>query len=89
MAPRRARAGERPDGDLAVAHAHQDLGRGADEGELAEVEMKQERRGIRAPQGAIKGKGRQGEGSIETLGQNHLEHIPGRDELLGRALPWP
>ena len=37
----RAGAGDRPDGDGAVAHAHQDLGARADDREAAEVEVEQ------------------------------------------------
>ena len=48
-----ARAGERADRHLAVAHAHQDLGRRADQREGAEVEVEQERRGIGAAQRAV------------------------------------
>ena len=40
----RAGAGDRPDRDLAVAHPDQDLRRGADDLEILEVEIAEERR---------------------------------------------
>ena len=49
----RRRAGDGADGHLAFAHAHQDLRARADEGEAAEVEMEEERRGVGAAQGAV------------------------------------
>ena len=51
-----ARAGDRADGDLAVAHAHEDLGARADEGEGAEIEVEEERRGVEC--GAARGRAR-------------------------------
>ena len=83
VAPRRPRAGQRADGDLAVAHAHQDLGAGAHQREAAEVEIEQERRGVGAAQRAIERERRQRERHREALRQHHLEDVAGGDVLLG------
>ena len=81
-APRRVRAGDRPDGHLAVAHAHQDLRARADEREVAEVEMEQERRRVEAAQRAVERERRQRERRREALRQHDLEDVAGADVLL-------
>ena len=79
----RARAGDRPDGHRAVAHAHQDFRARADDREIAEVEEEQERRGIDAAQRAVEREGRQRERRLEALRQHDLENVAGRDVVLG------
>ena len=78
-----------PDGDLAVAQAHQDLRARADELEAAEIEEEQERRGIEPAQRAVEREGRQRERRGEALRRHDLEDIAGADVVLGRARPWP
>ena len=86
--PARRRAGDRADGHLAVAHAHQNFGARADEREAAEVEMEQERRRVEAPQRAIERERRQRERRGEALRQHDLEDVAGADVLLRLARPW-
>ena len=59
-------AGDRPDRHLAVADPHQDLGRRADDLEVLEVEIAQERRRIDAPQRAVEREGGQREGASRS-----------------------
>ena len=79
-----ARAGERADGDLAVAHAHQDLRAGADHGEAAEIEEEQERRGVEPAQRAIERERRQPERRGESARRHDLEDVAGADIFLRR-----
>ena len=60
-------AGERPDSDRAVANLDEDLGTRTGDGEPAEIEEEQIRRGIDATQRAIKREWRQGERRLEAL----------------------
>ena len=78
-----ARAGDRADGDLAVAQPHQDLRARADDREAAEIEEEQEGRGVEPAQRAVEGEGRQLEGQLEALGRHDLEDVAGEDVFLG------
>ena len=62
-----ARARDRAHRDLALADAHQDLRRGADDLVGLEVEIAQERRRVDAAQRAVEREGRQREGRLEPL----------------------
>ena len=84
-----AGAGERADGDLAVAQPHQDFRAAADHGEAAEIEEEQERRRVDPPQRAIQRERRQRERHREALAGHHLEHVAGGDVFLARARPRP
>ena len=63
----RARAGDGPDRDDAVARPHQDFRAGADDGETGEIEVVQKRRRIEPPQRAIERERRQRERRGEAL----------------------
>ena len=78
-------AGDRADGDRAVAHAHQDFRAGAGDRKAAEIEEVEEGRGIDPPQRAIERERRQLEGRLEALRQHHLEDVAGGDVFLRRA----
>ena len=80
-APRRA--GNRADGDVAVAHAHQNFRARADQRKAAEIEMEQERRRVQPPQRAVERERRQRERRGEALRQHDLEDVAGLDVLLG------
>ena len=62
-----AGAGEGTQRDVAVAHPDQDFRTGADDREIAEIEIEQERRGIETSQGAVKRQRRQLERHREAL----------------------
>ena len=79
-----ARAGDRADDDLAVAHAHQDFRAGDDDLEAAEIEEAEIGRGIDAPERAIERKRRQIEAAGEALRQHDLERVA-RDDVVLRA----
>ncbi len=76
------RAGDRPDRDSVVAQAHQDFGARADDLEVAEIEIAQERRRIDPPQRPVKRERRQRERRLEALRQHDLEDVAGADVLL-------
>ena len=80
--PARARTGERPEGDAAVTYAHEDFRRRADEREVTEVEMKEKRRRVRAPERPVEREGRQRERRGEALRNDDLEGIAGGDVFL-------
>ena len=80
----RASAGDRPDGDLAIAHPHQDLRRRADHRELGKIEVEQERRGVDAAQRAIERERRQ----RRTGRKNAVTAPPGKCRRR-RCTPWP
>ncbi len=84
-----AGAGDGADGDLAVAQAHQDLGARTDELEAGEVQVEQEGRGVRAPQGTVEGEGIVGERRAEAMAGHHLEDIAGADVVLGPVHDGP
>ena len=69
-----AGAGERADGDRAVAQPHQDLRARADQREVAEVEEEQERRGVEPAQRAVERERRQ----RETAARSAARAPPGR-----------
>ena len=75
----RTGAGDRPDGDLAIARADQDFRAGTGQRKAGQVEKKQEGRRVDPAQGAIKLDRGQGEGRGETLRQHHLEDVTGLD----------
>ena len=77
-----ARAGDRADAYLAVAHAHQDFRAGDDDLEAAEIEKAEIGRGIDAPQRAIERERRQVEAAGEALRQHDLERVAGGDIVL-------
>ena len=79
----RARAGDRADGHVAVAHAHQDLRARAGDREAAEVEEEQERRRVDPAQRAVERERRERERRLEALRQHDLEDVAGRDVFLG------
>ena len=78
-----ARAGDRADGDLAVAGLDQDLGARSGDGEGAEIEEEQIRRGVEAPQRAVERERRQRERRLEALRRHDLKNIAGADVVLG------
>ena len=78
-----ARAGDRPDRHLAVAHADEDLGAGADQRKAGQIEMIEEGRGIDPPQRAIELEWRQGEGRGEALREDDLKDVA-RDDIILR-----
>jgi hypothetical protein len=72
-------------GDLGAVHQHQQLGRGADDLVVAEIEQVHVGRGVHHAQGPIDGQGGGAGLDREALGQDHLEDVAGRDVLLGGA----
>src|SRR5215218_4573655 len=79
----RARSGYRPNGDLAVAHPHQDFRAGADDLKVGEVEIAQEGRRVDPPQRSVERERWQREGSFEALRENDLKNVAGANILLG------
>ncbi len=79
----RAGAGDRADGDLLVPQAHQDLGAGAGQLEVAEVQIEHERRRVEPPQGAVEGERVELERRAEAMARHDLEDVAGADVLLG------
>ena len=78
-----ARAGDRADGHHIAAHFDQNLRARSGDGEAAEVEEVEIRRGIGPPQRAIERERRQRERRLEALRQHDLEGIAGGDVVLG------
>ena len=76
-------ASDRADGDLAVTDANEDFRARADEGEVAELEVEEEGRGVGAAQGAVEREGGQREGGGEALREDDLEGIASGDVVLG------
>ncbi len=72
-------AGDRADGQLAVAHAHQDFRRGAGQLEIAEVQVIEIGRRVVAPQGAIEGERIKVERRFEAMARHDLEDVAGGD----------
>ena len=83
----RAGAGDRPDRHFAVANPDEDLRRRADDLEVLEVEIAQERRRIDPAQRAVEREGGEREGRFEPLRENHLEDVAGPDVFLGSSPP--
>src|SRR5680860_1817153 len=79
----RPRAGDGPDGDLALAYAHQNLGARTHHGEVTEVQEIQKRRGVHPPQRAVERERGELERRLEALAEHHLKDIACRDVLLG------
>ena len=77
-----ARAGDRADRHLALAHAHQDFRARDDDLEAAEIEEAEIGRRIDAPQRAIERERRQIEAAGEALRQHDLERVARDDVLL-------
>src|SRR5579872_3577827 len=77
-----ARAGDRPDRDLAVAYPNQDFRAGDHDLEAAEIEIAKIGRRIDATQSAIEREGRQVELAGVALRQHHLEYVAGDDVFL-------
>ena len=77
-----ARAGDRADDDLAVAHPHQDFRARDDDLEAAEIEEAEIGRGIDAPQRAIERERRQFEAAGEALRKHDLEGVARDDVIL-------
>src|SRR3546814_3927226 len=69
----RAGAGDRTDGDLAVADPDENLGRRADQREARQVEKIEEGRGVDAAERAIEVEGRQVEWGRKALRQHDLD----------------
>ncbi len=80
----RPRAGDRPDGDGALAHPDQDLRARSRYGETAEIEEVEKGRRIDPAERTVERKGRQLERRLEALRQHDLEDVAGGDVLLGR-----
>ena len=78
-----ARAGDRADRHLALAHAHENFRARADDLKAAEVEEAQKRRRIDAAQRAIEREGGQSERRGEALRQHHLKDVAGANIFLG------
>ena len=76
------RAGQRPDRHDTVAQPHQNLRRGSDDGEPAEIQEEQERCRIDPPQRAIQRERRQRERYREPLADHDLKRVAGRDVFL-------
>src|SRR3546814_7828793 len=74
----RAGAGDRTDGDLAVADPDENLGRRADQREARQVEKIEEGRGVDAAERAIEVEGRQVEWGRKALRQHALKNIADR-----------
>ena len=79
----RAGAGDRTDGDLAIAQANQDFRAGANNGKARHGEIIKKGRGVQSPERPVKRKRRQGECAAEALAGHHLKHIARRDIFLG------
>ncbi len=79
-----ARAGERADGDFAVAQAHQHFRARSHHREAAVIEEEQEGRGVEAPERAIEREGRQAERHAQPHRRHDLEDLAGADVLLRR-----
>ena len=84
----RARARERPDRHLLLAFggallAHQDLGRGADDLEIAHVVEVHVGRRVQRTQRAVEAERRLGVALGDALADLHLHHVAGGDVLLG------
>ena len=78
-------AGDRPDGDGAVAHADQDLGARARDGEAAVVEIIEERCRVHPAQRAVERKRRQRKRRLETLREHDLEDVAGENVIFGAS----
>src|SRR5262245_44534446 len=78
----RARPRDGPDGDLAVAQAHEDFGARADDREAGEFQEIEKRRRVQTSQRAVERKRRQRKGAAEPLTWDNLESIAGKDVLL-------
>ena len=76
-------SGDRPDGDFAVAHAHQDFRARTDDLERAEIEVAKKRRRIDPPQRPVERKGGQREGRRKALREDNLKNIARADIILG------
>ena len=76
-------AGNRPDGDLAVANPDQNLGARSDHGEAAEIQIIEEGGGIDPAQRPIKREGGERERRLEALAQHHLKDVAGGNVVLG------
>ena len=81
----RAGAGDRANGHLAIARAHQDFGRGTDQCEIGQVEIIEEGGGVHPAQRAIEVERRQRERRGKALRQHHLKDITGCDIILCRV----
>ena len=79
--PAGARARDRPVADQSVVDAHQHLGRGADDLDLAGVQEVHVGRGIERAQHAIEGEGIDRARSLELLTRHDLEDVAGEDVL--------
>ncbi len=77
-----ARAGDGTDLDEAVGEAHVDLGRGADDGEVARVQNEHVRRRVDGAQGAVEIERRAVEGLGEALRRHELDDVARAHELL-------
>ncbi len=76
-------AGDRADGDLAVAQSHEDFRGRADQLEARKVQIVQERRGVGAAQGPVEGERLELERGREPVAGHHLEDVAGGDVRLG------
>src|SRR6185437_11598101 len=74
--------GDGPDGDLVVAQADQDLGRGARQLEVAEVQIEQERRRVGPAQRTVEGERVAGERRAQPVAWHDLEDVAGADVVL-------
>ncbi len=79
----RARAGDRPQCDVAVLKPHQDFGRCADDVKIVEVEEKHVGRGIERAQRAIQREWARAERLAHALRQHHLHDVAVEDVALG------
>ncbi len=75
-------AGDRPHRHLAVFQAHQDLRRGADDLEIAQIEEVHIRRGIEAAQRAVQIQWPRAERDRQALRDHHLHAVAVEDVLL-------
>ena len=75
------RAGDRVQARVAGFALHERFRRGADEGELAELEQEEVRRRVDAPQGAVELERRGGGPALGALGEHDLERVAGPDVL--------
>ena len=80
--PARAGSGNGPNGNFTIAHAHQYLGAGADDGKSGQIQEVEKGRWVHPAKGAVQRDGRQREGACEALRQDHLEDIAGGDVVL-------
>ena len=84
-----ARAGDGAQGELHLPglflQAHQDLGRGTDDMEVAKIEIEHVGRRVECAQRSVERQRTRREGFAHALGEHHLHDVAGDDVFLGAA----